>query len=137
MLIQLPMYKKLIHPALLLYLQNQMLKAVQTLSYSGLAVGLVGGCLVGNRHVSITYKEKTICFKYSMPIVSGVLCAVLFPSLLVCSPIIMIDYYGNLCAVDKWIDKLPYSFEYKRYHQHGPNDDIYYAPSNINIIIKI
>lgn len=105
-------------------------------SYLGFSVGVVGGCFTINRRISIAYENKRIILKESLPLISGIICAVLFPSLL-CSPIIAFDYIGNLCTVDKIIDKIDstYLFEYKRYHQYGMGDEKYLAPPHLYFTI--
>lgn len=108
-------------------------------SFSSL-VGVTGGFLFGNRVIFIKYGEKpnTLVLRHSIPLISALTCSFLFPTLLICSPIIAIDYYGNLCAVDKITDRIhsKYLFEYKRYHQYDGNNNKYYAPSNLHITIK-
>jgi hypothetical protein len=121
---------------------NVLQPTVTISTYLGFCVGIIGGYLCGNRHIFIKYEGATITkkinLKHSLPLISGLICSMLFPSLLIFSPIIAIDYFGNLCTIDKTIDKinLKYLIEYKRYHQYDNCDNKYYAPSNLHVTIK-
>jgi hypothetical protein len=109
----------------------------------GLIIGTLSGYFYGNRTIRIKYKSKnncitTIILKNSIPFISGIVCAIIGPSTLILSPLIMIDYSGNLCTCDRIFDNIhsKFLFKYKRYTQLGPNNNIYYAPSHIHINIK-
>lgn len=116
------------------------LKPILTMSSAaGLFIGLISGTFLGNRNIKIDYNKKKIMLKHSIPLISGIVCAASVPTLLISSPLIMIDYFGNLCTADKVFDKInsTYSIKCERYHQYGPDDNKYYAPSYLHIKIKL
>ena len=126
------------------FVTNILKPTVGLLASSGFFVGIVTGCFCGNRSVIIKFEDKNVFTKkqihirHSLPLISGIACVVLFPSLLLASPMVAVDYFGNLCTFDKAVDKInsKYLIEYERFHQYSPNDNKYYAPSHFYITIK-
>lgn len=102
------------------------------LFYTEVFVGGLTGMLA-TRYIQIKYNDKKyISVHQSLPIILGLFYYLLLPS------IIFIDYYGKLCMLDKFVDKLfdKYNFEIKRYHQcdNKPNNK-YYGNSDLYIDI--
>uniref|UniRef100_A0A6C0AGS4 Uncharacterized protein n=1 Tax=viral metagenome TaxID=1070528 RepID=A0A6C0AGS4_9ZZZZ len=104
------------------------------------AFGYMFGFMFGDRNIFIKYgeKPKTLVLRHSIQFISGFTFTFLSLTYPIFIPIIMIDYYGDLCIIDKIIDIInsKYLFEYKREHQYDKNDNKYYAPSHLHITIK-
>jgi hypothetical protein len=125
--------------------------ALNILTFTGGFVGVSAGCLFGNRSIVIhmqrrwydeqefphTHHHIVTRFTQFNPLYAGMAGVLLFPSLLVFSPFILIDYYGNLCAIDRVVDAFQkkYTVRFNSYGQYGPNDEPYYAPHDIYITV--
>ena len=119
---------------------NILTKTLLNLSYCGFFIGTISGIVI-KRNITIDYKgkynRKLILPSEFFPILSGILGCIIFPSLLVISPFIIISSFCDSCLFDKFIDNinLKYLITYQRYHQYGPTYNKYYAPSYLNFII--
>lgn len=112
---------------------------VLNLVCTGAFVGSAISCAVANRNVSIKFaNQKQITFHNSLPLISCIGCAIAFPSILVLSPLIFIDYVGNTCVADRLIDYYDskYLLKFDRYHQHDDTNNKYYSPSHLEITIE-
>lgn len=120
------------------FLRNKLQPTLLTLAYSGVFVGFTSGCFCGNRIFHVKYENRNLSLRHSLPLISSVSCAILFPMLLISTPIILIESFTSLCTLDKIIDNFnsKYSIKCKRYHQYDGNDNKYYAPSHLHITIK-
>lgn len=120
--------------------------SVKIFAASIFSSGLLTGMLL-HRKVTFIYEKKNYCkrlfFETSIPYLSGALALVTVPITLLLSPIIMADYFGNLCLADKIFDEIKKSVDINisRYHQCGPpfaddKPNIYYANSTLIVSIK-
>lgn len=113
----------------------------------GMFTGMASGCFCGNRLIKVDFIQPpnnehtgsctTTYVHHSLPLITGLLGTVFFPFVILCSPLAAVDYYGQLCTMDKLYDKISSKFVFtcNRYHQYGRGDDKYYAPSHLYITI--
>lgn len=109
--------------------------------------GWIGGMFglgIGHRKITIFYgnnknRKEHVIFSGSIPLITGVVGAVLFPLITAMSPFIVFEYMCSGLVVDKVIDKVyaTYNITRTRYHQYGhPKYGKYYAPSNLEYNIE-
>ena len=95
-----------------------------------------GGCFLNDRFTVIySSKRKKLQVVHYLPLIFGL---TIIPTLIVISPIFLVDSMFNLCIIDKFVDKIidNYDLDIKRYHQHDGSDNKYYSNSLFEIYIS-
>jgi hypothetical protein len=87
------------------------------------------GCIPNNISFYIE-KEKKKKISLPTPLISGFIGS----SAIICSPLLLINYFYNGVFFDKLIDK--YDINIERYHQYDGNNNKYAYPSSLIINIK-
>ncbi len=100
----------------------------------------VGGCFITgviiNSRLTVRYLNKMKNKNLTcIPFISGFF---LIPTLIVSSPLILLDTIFDLCIYDKILDKINdnYQIKLKRYHQYNLLDNKYYANSKFILQIE-